>query len=426
MTRITTALMVLGLGAATACGASPPKSAENATVTFMTFGDPDELRAFRNVIGAYDAKQSKVDVKLIEASDRKDLLARLATGFGGGTPPDTFLINYRFYGQFAAKGVLEPLDERVSTSKRFQESDFYPQVLDAFRFGGRLTCLPQNISSLVVYYNKDLFAKYGVEVPAKGWRWRDMTTLARILTRDLDGDGTPDQYGLGVDPQLIRIAPFIWSNGGELLRENGAGFALGSAEAREALDEFLSLRTGYGVIPSDEETESEDNESRFLNGRTAMLFDSRRIVPTLRTITKFDWDVAPLPKFKVEASILHADAYCMTATSRNKDAAWDFIEFALGEEGQRIAARTGRTVPSMKKVATSADFLDPGAKPKNSQVFLDAIPNIRYVPGLSTWPEIEDAANPILEEAFYEGAESGEVFVELDRQTKGIFARAER
>ena len=98
-----------------------------------------------------------MNVNLVEASDRDDLLARLSTSFAGGDPPDLFLLNYRFYGQFAARGVLEPIEQRVDDSEVFQQEDFYDIALDAFRFGGTLTCLPQNISSLVVYYNRDLF-----------------------------------------------------------------------------------------------------------------------------------------------------------------------------------------------------------------------------------------------------------------------------
>jgi multiple sugar transport system substrate-binding protein len=113
------------------------------------------------VISAFESQEPDVDVQLVEASDRDDLLARLATSIAGGRPPDLFLLNYRFYGRFAAKGQLEPIEERLAESDAFEEDDFYPQALDAFRFKGELSCLPQNISSLVVYYNKALFRKTG-------------------------------------------------------------------------------------------------------------------------------------------------------------------------------------------------------------------------------------------------------------------------
>src|SRR5262245_33918691 len=137
---------VLAFGAA-GCGEEEKRSGSvSGDVSFMVFGDPDEIQGFRDVIEAYETEQPDVNVKLIEASDRDDLLARLSTSFAGGTPPDLFLLNYRYYGQYAAKGVLEPVEERVAESGVFQEEDFYEQALKAFRFGGELTCLPQNIS----------------------------------------------------------------------------------------------------------------------------------------------------------------------------------------------------------------------------------------------------------------------------------------
>jgi multiple sugar transport system substrate-binding protein len=417
--------LVAVLLAAAACGGNGSGSSLGGSVNFMAFGDPEELQAYRNIISSFRDRQPDISVKLIEASDREDLLARLATGFAGGKPPDVFLINYRFFGQFAARGVLDPLGPHVEHAREFSLEDFYAPAVAAFRFAGRLMCMPQNISSLVVYYNKDLFRKAGVPEPKDGWTWKQFTDAAGKLTKDVDGDGKIDQYGLGVEPVLIRLAPFVWSNGAELVKPDLSGFALDTPAAREVLEEFFGLHANYRVTPSEQEVESENDETRFMNGRLAMILDSRRSTPTFRTITKFDWDVGPLPIFKKPATILHSDAYCMTKASNNKDATWAFIEFALSPEGQRIAAATGRTVPSLKKVAESDAFLDPGAKPARSKVFLDAIEHMRRVPSISTWPEIEDAAQPILEEAFFEGAPPGEIPAKLEPVTRGIFARGD-
>jgi multiple sugar transport system substrate-binding protein len=416
-------VLLLALTAAS-CGGSDA----SGDIRFLVFGEPAELQAFRNVVKEFRRIEPDISVTLVEASDRDDLIARVSTSFAGGQPPDLFLINYRFYGQFAARGVLEPIQSRLDESEAFDEEDFYPQALDAFRVDGELVCLPQNISSLVVYYNRDLFREAGVSEPEPGWTWNDMVEKAIALTRDEDGDGNVDQYGLGVEPTLIRIAPFVWSNSGELVDdlERPKRFALDTPEAQQAVKAFFDLRSLHVVVPSEEEIESEDDESRFQNGRSAMVLSSRRATPTFRTITDFDWDVAPLPRHKEPAGILHSDAYCMTTGSKNKDAAWRFMEFALGPEGQRITARSGRTVPSLIEVSRSDAFLDPNAKPANSRVFLDTIPHIRRVPSISTWPEIEDASEGILEGGLYENVPPDEVVRQLNARTVEMFARAER
>jgi multiple sugar transport system substrate-binding protein len=227
---------------------------------------------------------------------------------------------------------------------------------------------------------------------------------------------------------IIRVAPFVWSNGGEIVDDDQrpTRFTLQAPRALQALQEFLKLRTIYGVVPTDVDVEAEDDETRFQNGRLAMLLSSRRSTPTFRTVTAFDWDVADLPRFRRPAGILHSDAYCMAKASKDKDAAWRFVEYANSPVGQRIVARTGRTVPSLKSVAQSDAFLDPNAKPRSSQIFLDQIATIRRVPTVSTWPEIEDATGPILENGLYLGQDAQQVARELDRATRPLFARAER
>ena len=103
-------------------------------------------------------------------------------------------------------------------------------------------------------------------------------------------------YGLGVEPTIIRFAPFVWSNRGELVDddENPTRFTLDSAASKSALQQFFELRTLHGVVPPDVEVEAEDDETRFLNGRMGMLLESRRLVPALREAATFDWDVAAL------------------------------------------------------------------------------------------------------------------------------------
>jgi multiple sugar transport system substrate-binding protein len=163
-------------------------------------------------------------------------------------------------------------------------------------------------------------------------------------------------------------------------------------------------------------------ESLFLNGRLGMYLDSRKVVPAFRTITGFGWDVAPLPTLGDPATILHSDGYCITAGSEQPDQAWDFIEFAIGEQAQEIGAQTGRAVPSLISAAESDAFLDPSRSPSRSQVFLDQLPGAGRIPVLPNWVEVEDTVDQILEESFFEGAATEEVLEEIDRQTAPLLA----
>jgi len=340
-----------------------------------------------------------------------------------GNPADVLFINYRRYAAFANTGVLEPLGPYLEKSKLIKQADFYPEAMKPYYWNNELMCIPQNISSLVVYYNKDLFDQAGVTYPAQAWTWDDFLSAAQALTKDLDNDGSIDQFGSGLEPSLIRMAPFIWQAGGELVDDETDPYTLmlDTDPAFDAADFVFNLQTKYHVVPNAEQEASEESESRFINGTLAMYFNSRRGVPTYRESAKFDWDVAPLPQNKTQATVLHADAYCLPSASKVKEAAWTFIEYANSVEGQTIVAETGRTVPSLISVANSPAFLDPNSKPAHSQVFLDEIPYVRALPVHPNWAEIEDTASEELARGFYGETDAYQAMIRAVQRTRDYF-----
>ncbi len=407
---------------ACAAAAMPAVSAE--AISFMISGDAAEKAAYAQLVDAFRQRQPQIAVTLIHVPGQSDYRKRLGVDFAAGTPADIVLINYRRYAPFAAKGALEPLGPYLAQSNLISEQDFYAEAIAPFTWNGVLMCIPQNISSLVVYYNRTLFQAAGLNDPQPDWTWNDFLRAAQALTRDTDGDGRVDQYGLGTEVSLFRVAPFIWQNGGDLVDDPLAPtrLTLDTPAAREAIQWFVDLQVKHHVTPGAVAEAAESSESRFLNGRLGMFLNSRRGVPTYRTITSFDWDVAPLPQGNSRAGILHSDAYCMPRVSANKAAAWAFIEFANSAEGQRIIASTGRTVPSLRAVAESPAFLDPGRKPANSRVFLDVIPFMRGVPVMETWVDIEDLAAEELERAYYGQASVDEAIATAIERAQPFFA----
>jgi multiple sugar transport system substrate-binding protein len=418
--RLELALVALAVALA-ACG----PAAAPTPVSFMIFGDAAEKAAYEQLVAAYERGHPQVDVTLVHIPGQSDYRQRLGVDFAAGTPADVVLVNYRRYAAFAAKGVLEPLGPYLDRSSLIRQADFYPQALAPFVWQGTLQCIPQNLSSLAVYYNKDMFAAAGVHAPRPGWTWADFLAAAQALTRDVDGDGAIDQHGIGTEVSIFRVAPFIWQNGGDLVDDAQAPtrLTLDSPAALEAVRWFVDLQVTHHVAPDAVAESAESSESRFLNGRLGMLLNSRRGVPTYRTITSFDWDVAPLPQGRQRAGILHADAYCLPRASAFKDAAWSFIEFANAPEGQRIVAQSGRTVPSLQAVAESPAFLDPTARPQNSRVFLDGIADIRAVPVMETWVDIEDLASEELARAFYGRASVEEAMATAVARAQPFFER---
>jgi multiple sugar transport system substrate-binding protein len=389
------------------CQPSPPSGNDAAAapqrISLQAFGDPAELSAYEELIAAFEVHAPHVKVEFIPVGNQREHMTKLATGFSGGNPPDLFLINFRRFGQFADKGVLEPLGPRLAERGTVKESDLFEQAVEAFRFNGTLMCIPQNISSLVVYYNRALFEKAGVPFPPNDWSWSDFVQAAKALTRDTDGDGRVDTYGLGFEPTLIRVAPFVWQAGGDIVDDlhQPKWFTLLEPGAMDALDFIRSWSATHKIVPPLAESKSENHESRFARGALGMILQSRRYTATLRTVSNLDWDVAPLPRHRHAATVLHADAYCLAKASPVKDAAYRFVDFALSRAGSTIIAKSGRSVPSLKAVAESPAFLDESARPRSARVFLDSIKTMRRTPNIATWNEIETRVDPLIEEWFF-------------------------
>jgi multiple sugar transport system substrate-binding protein len=405
---LTLGLLLAGCGSDDAEDKAPATRAAKPPITISLSADGEELKLYEEVARAYEGSGGgKVTVNGI--GDRKDFLARLTSSFAARRPPDAFLINHRFAGGYIERGVVEPAGPRLGDD----EKDFYPVALDAFRSGGAVQCVPQNASSLVVYYNRDLFEGAGVALPSSGWSLETLRDAAAELTGG-------KVHGVGVEPSVIRAAPFVWSSGGEIVDATDAPtkFTFDAPAAKPGLEALLSLAASG---PDAEEVESKALDERFLSGELAMFFSSRREVPTFRTITDFDWDVAPFPSIDGNSTtVLHTDGWCLSKGAK-VDAAWDFVRFATGPGGSKILARGGRTVPSLTSVAQSPDFLDASAPPASNQVFLDGIEHMKRLPTTANWEKVEERANEALEQAFYGRSSLGAALRKIADETAGGF-----
>lgn len=106
-----TVVVALGLALLASFGCQRGKSPRNGsgpqTLCLQAFGDPAELSAYKDLIADFEATAPDVKVEFIPVGKQKDHMTKLTTGFSGGDPPDLFLINFRRFGQFADKDVLD-------------------------------------------------------------------------------------------------------------------------------------------------------------------------------------------------------------------------------------------------------------------------------------------------------------------------------
>lgn len=397
-------------------GGADSDSAGSATapITVQIGAEPEEAAVYRSLVTAYE-EAGGGEVELVTVG-RDDHLTRLSTAFASGAAPDVFLINYREYAPFVQRGAVHPIGPLLA-EQGLDTADYYEEPLRAFTSDGALQCMPQNISSLVVYWNRGLFTQAGLPAPKAGWTWDDFVATARTLS-------TGGVKGVGIDSSITRMAPFIWSSGGTIVDDDGAPTrtTLHEPGARAALEAVVDL-IGTGATPSKEQLAAQGLPEQFMTGKLAMFLSSRVEVPALREQRGLDFDVAALPVMGKPASVLHSDAYCIASSSENRAAAAKFVAYAVGQQGQTVTALGGRTVPSLRSVATSPAFLTPARAPASSQVFLDAIPYLRHTPVTPSWPEVEDVIGTQLQRAFEDGVPLDEVLAEIQKQADPLLQR---
>ncbi len=354
------------------------------SITVAAAGGEGEIKALKTLVEAFQVKHPGVTVTVDSVEAAGDLVTKLTTSFAGATPPDVFLINYRRMGGLVSQ--IEPVSGAHT-------ANLYPAVTAAFSKDGRLLCLPQNASSLVVYVNPQLFTQAGVALPKPDWTWADMLATARALAAE-------QVEAVGFDPELIRLAPFVWSAGGEIVDSPTAPtkVTLDSPEARSAIRFFQDLQaTGLDAT----QRAGMSAEDTFAAGRVAMYFDSRRAVPGFRGTEGLEFDVRPIPAgAKGRVSVLHSDGYCVSKGAKNKATAQAFAAYAVSADGGKVLAESGRTVPSVRDLAESVAFLDPAKPPVSSRVWLDQLATMRALPLHARWNGAESASNDVLEQLF--------------------------
>ncbi len=128
---------------------------------------------------------------------------------------------------------------------------------------------------------------------------------------------------------------------------------------------------------------SQDAEDLFVSGEIGMFVDGRWEVTFLRSssMKTGSWDVAPLPMYYeeddtsvhgVQAGHSGSVGLAISANSDKKNAAWLFLRYVAGVEGQTAQSEAGFCIPNQIELANSDVFLQEDQDPKNSIIFVEA------------------------------------------------------
>ena len=253
---------------------------------------------------------------------------------------------------------------------------YNPEVLAVFRRGAALYALPRGYTPVMVAYNRDLLDRAAVAYPPDDWTWDDFLRTAQQLTRDRDGDGRVDQWGVAFDRRPAFWLSWIWEGGGDVLCADGrrASGCLDAPATIAALRWYRDLVTRWGVAPPphDQGTAGVEIARLFAAGRVAFMTVGHDAVRELRAAVaagRLRVGFAPIPHRAgvPPATVLWAWGYAVPARALRRRAAVELAadltdslpDAARGDAGLELPAVTtaAQDVASADTLGWEAAFL---------------------------------------------------------------------
>lgn len=317
----------------------PPGEGAKIILRVGTGDSGEGLNPHQQIIGSFEDANPDILVQL-EAVAGRDYYTRLLTQIAAANAPDIMQIGDDAVPMFVGKGAFVPLDDFITGSYPLDTSIYLPGVLDPGRWEGKQWLLPKDFTPLGVYYNKKIFDQYAVAYPQDGWTWDDLLETAQALTKDLDGDGKTDLWGIQLTANWTTgFEYWVAAAGGRLISEDGTkvvGF-MDSPETISAVQFFADLYNKYKVAPPPADFSLwAGGNAEFENGKAAMRLFGRWPQAGYRKNPNIDLGVVGVPAGKVRANILFWGGFGVSSTSKNPEAAWRFLKYYVGPEGSEV------------------------------------------------------------------------------------------
>ena len=315
----------------------------------LKFAMWDPVNPQYDFIKAFESENPNIKVDLIQipVDNYSD---KLNSMIAANSAPDVILAWECDINRFAKGKAIVPLDDYIKNTKAFAMEDFIPALSTLNKMNGAVYGLPWCYASELLYYNKDMFDKAGVAYPNEKWTWKDFEDAAKKLT--ISKDDKTVQWGA----DAITF-PGVWyslvGQAGDAVVDNNGKLALGEG-AKRALQFESDLTNKAKVIPPP--SANNNAVDLFSGGKAAMTRQGSWLMSSYRGIKNFKWDIAPLPKDTKAYASLHTGFFTIYNGSKNKDAAWKFIEFCMSDKGQALISKGLNNPSARKSVAAKGDY----------------------------------------------------------------------
>jgi len=283
------------------------------------------------------------------------------------------------------------IDIRPWLERDLAPDEYFPQSIGTFRVGNAVRAFPIALGSYPLFYNRDIFDRYGESYPDSSWTFDTLVTVARRLTRDEDGDGRPETWGFMLD-NSGGLDGTIWSLGGRILTEDLKRGAMSEPSTLAALQFWVDLVQRHRVAPPPASlmggTSSGGALQDFMTGRFAMaILGSHQV----GSGAPFRWDIAYPPRGPAGRKVLRfAAAFGIPKSSQHPEAAWTFLMWIVKHMPPRYAAPMfyGH-VPNSRRLAYAPEYLQ--SEPRISRgILVDMISRFSFSYWRTKWFQFRD------------------------------------
>ncbi|AIQ51553.1 extracellular solute-binding protein [Paenibacillus sp. FSL R7-0331] len=317
---------------------------DTKTITFWTPLTGDDGAYMDQLVKDYNATNPEIQVKHVITAD---MYTKVSTVLNSGKGvPDLAIIHADRVPGFVKQGQLEPMTAVTAAQTEIKEENYLPQAWNTGNIGGTQYTVPLDIHSNVMYYNKDLLAKYGAE----SFLDDNVVTIDEILSLQ----GKLDEGDFVVNDALLGwvILAQIQNLGGDI-QENGKP-AVNTPVMKQAFEEVKKINDAGLMTPF-----GEDGYLMFQSGNVLFSTDGTWSSTAHAGVEGLNFGVtniySPTPDKFTNRSSSH-----LFAMLKNKDRSEEkvagigsFLEFI--RENSMEWAKAGQTVAS-KQVIENPEY----------------------------------------------------------------------
>ncbi|MDE5916639.1 MAG: sugar ABC transporter substrate-binding protein, partial [Oscillospiraceae bacterium] len=266
---------------------------EYLSIWVHSIEETPEGEAYRQAIDSFNEKYNGkyfADIEFIPRNDSGGGYSdKVNASVLSGDLPDVLTVDGPNIAAYAANGIIQPLAP-LSDEER---AAYLDSILEQGTYNDQLYALGAMESSVGLYYNKDIISEAGIEIPDPDdpWTFTEFIGILEQLKPIMDSkNGYPLDMTFPVgEASIYYYAPFIWSNGGDFVSEDGMTVdnIFNSEKNASAMSYFKGLvdKKYMSAVPI---------ENLFESGRAAFKFDGAWEVNTIyQSYPDVDLGVAP-------------------------------------------------------------------------------------------------------------------------------------